>query len=169
VGRILADRIKAPFLDLDRVFAARLGNISAYIVGHGYEAYARENVEAYRQLLRACGSPCVLALSSGFMTYPETVHPEYRPLRDEVTSSVTTFVLLPSLELNECVREIVRRQLGRSFARSPAAEEAVIRERFTIYAGLTARKVETMRPPAEAAEEILMKLRPGGSPAPLSD
>jgi len=160
VGRILADRLDVPFVDLDRVFAERLGDISGYINRHGYAAYARENVETYRQMLSVRDGSRVLALSSGFMTYPETVHHEYRRLRHDVASSVTTFVLLPSLKLDDCVREIVQRQCRRPFARSPAAEEAVIRERFAIYVGTTARKVETLRPPAEAAEEILLNVRP---------
>src|SRR5438094_109738 len=57
-----------------------------------------------------------LALSSGFMTYLESVHPEYQQLRREVEMSEATFVLLPSLKVDDCVREIVRRQLTSSFA-----------------------------------------------------
>jgi hypothetical protein len=88
------------------------------------------------------------------------VHPEYKQLRQGVETNEATFVLLPSLEQEDCVREIVRRQLTRPFARSLAAEEEVIRKRFAIYVGLKARKVETMRSPVETAEDILFNLPP---------
>ena len=55
--------------------------------------------------------------------------------------------------------ETVRRQLTRSFGRHPAKEEAVIRERFPIYIGLGARKVETMRPPDEVADALLTMMK----------
>jgi len=158
VGRVLAERLTVPFVDLDRAFVQRLGDISVYIDRDGYESYARENVETYRQLLPSCETSCVLALSSGFMTYPEAVHPEYKHLRQEIEAIEGTFLLLPSFELDDCVREIVRRQLTRPFARSLAAEEAVIRRRFAIYAALKARKVETMRSPVETAEDIMLNL-----------
>ena len=38
---------RRPFLDLDRHLVGRVGDISEYIGRHGYDAYARENVEAY--------------------------------------------------------------------------------------------------------------------------
>jgi len=160
VGRVLAERLDVPFHDLDQAFVQRLGDISVYIDRDGYEAYARENVETYRQLRPLGETSCVLALSSGLMTYVESVHPEYQQLRREVEMSEATFVLLPSLKVDDCVREIVRRQLTRPFARSATAEEAVIRGRFAIHIGLKARKVETMRSPVETAEEILFNLPP---------
>lgn len=68
-------------------------------------------------------------------------------------------MLLPSLDLGTCIAETVRRQLGRPFCRRSATrEEAVIRDRFLIYLSLLAPKIETIRPPAEAAAEILARL-----------
>jgi shikimate kinase len=66
-----------------------------------------------------------------------------------------TFVLLPTLDIETCVAETVRRQVTRSFARSPEREEHVIRTRFPIYASLPPRKIETMRPVAVVVAEIL--------------
>jgi shikimate kinase len=103
--------------------------------------------------------PRVVALSSGFMTYPDDTHPEYPRLRREVAHSVTTFVLIPSLDRESCVAETVRRQLDRPFARSREKEEAVIRERFPLYAGLPARKIETMRPLPVIVGEIVTSIR----------
>ena len=50
IGALLAERLKVPFLDLDRHLAGRVGDISEYINRHGYDAHARENVEAYCSL-----------------------------------------------------------------------------------------------------------------------
>jgi shikimate kinase len=68
--------------------------------------------------------------------------------------SASTVVLLPSLDLEACVAEIVRRQISRPFARSAEREEPVIRARFPIYVDLPARKVETMRPVREVLDEL---------------
>ena len=64
-------------------------------------------------------------------------------------------MLLPSLDLEICVAEIVRRQLLRPFARTPEREEQVIRTRFSTYVSLSARKVETMRPIDAVETELL--------------
>jgi len=145
VAALIAERLGIAFVDLDRRFTERAGDISEYINRFGYDAYARENVETYRLVLQE-GTPRDAALSSGFMTYPQNIHPEYARLRRHVEQSPTTFVLIPSLSRELCVAETVRRQLARPFAGSARKEEAVIRERFPVYVGLPARKVETMRP-----------------------
>jgi shikimate kinase len=159
VGALVAERLGLPFVDLDRHFSGRVGDISEYIRRHGYDAYARENVEAYCSLFREGTRSEVVALSSGFMTYASDIHPEYgRMRRREIEQWPQTFVLLPSLDRELCVAETVRRQVSRPFGRSPEREEAVIRTRFEIYMALSIRKVETMRPPAAIVNEILAAL-----------
>jgi shikimate kinase len=155
IGALLAERLDVDFVDLDRFLAGRIGDISQYIGRHGYDAYARENVEAYCLLLRGALRPRVVALSSGFMTYADALHPEYSRVRREVEQHRNTFVLLPSLDRDVCVAETVRRQLARPFGRSAAREEAVIRARFEIYMSLPVRKIETLRPAVAAVAEIL--------------
>lgn len=158
VGAVLAHRLALPFRDLDREFSAQHGDIDQFIAARGYRAYARANVELY-DLIGNTEPEGVLALSSGFMTYPPTIHPRYAEVRRDIAQSPTTFVLLPSLDLETCVVETVRRQLTRAFARRGAArEEAVIRERFGPYVAVPAPKIETMRPPAEVAAEIVARL-----------
>jgi len=160
IGAHLAERLGVPFVDLDRHFADRVGDISDYIGRHGYDAYARENVEAYCSLSRGGTRPDVVALSSGFMTYANDTHPEYGRVRREIEECAQTFVLLPSLDRELCVAETVRRQVARPFGRSPEREEAVIRARFEIYRALPMRRVETMRPAAAIVDEILAALSP---------
>ena len=167
VGVLVAKRLSIAFVDLDRRFETRAGDISEYIHRRGYAAYARENVETYDALLREGRGELAVALSSGFMTYPQDVHPEYSRLRQCVEESPTTFVLLPSLDRETCVVETVRRQLERPFARSAAQEEEVIRERLPIYVGLRARKIETMRPLTAIVDELMRAIRGEGGSSSL--
>ena len=165
VGVVLAHCLALPFLDLDRQFSAQHGDIDQFIASRGYLAYARTNVEMYCLIVSA-ELEAVLVLSSGFMTYPPTIHPHYAEVRRAIAQSPTTFVLLPSLALETCVVETVRRQLLRPFSRRGAArEEAVIRDRFGMYVAVPAPKIETMRPPAEVAAEIVALL-PSNTAAP---
>jgi len=154
-GTLLIDRLGLGCVDLDRRFANRAGDIGEYINRFGYEAYARENVETYRLVGHEEHGAPVVAVSSGFMTYPEHIYPDYARLCREVVQSPVTFVLVPSLNRERCVAETVNRQLSRRFARSAAREEAVIRERFPIYVSLPVRKIETMRSLATIVDEIV--------------
>jgi shikimate kinase len=157
VGALVAARLGVPFVDLDRRFERRAGDISAYINRFGYEAYARTNVETYFFSLDESGDR-VTALSSGFMTYSRDVHPEYSRLRQELEQSPTTFVLLPSSNREACVAETVRRQLQRRFTRTAAIEEAVIRERFPIYIALRAQRIETMGAVGAIVDELVQRV-----------
>jgi shikimate kinase len=154
-GTLLAQRLGVPFIDLDEEFDANVGDISRYLNSHGYDAYAKKNVDVYFTLATVVAREPVLALSSGFMTYRSDIHPEYECCRRDIASSPSTFVLLPSLEFETCVAETVRRQLIRPFARSADREQHVIRTRFPIYLNIPATKVETMRPVGEVIDEIV--------------
>jgi shikimate kinase len=131
VGVLLSDRLNTPFVDLDTCFRECAGDISDSLQHCGYQAYARKNVDVYRSIAT---EDAVLALSS-------------------------TFVLLPSLDLETCVAEIVRRQVHRPLGLVAAREEAKIRERFTIYMALPAPEVTTLQAPDAVVVEIVSFLR----------
>jgi shikimate kinase len=163
-GKIVAELLGCPFHDLDRLFEQRHGNIDDFIAPHGYPEYARRNVETYQEIETT--ALAVLALSSGFMTYPDDVHPRLPTIRRSIAALSSTVVLLPSLDLEACVAETLRRQRARPFVqhRTDAREEQVIRERFPVYVALPARRVTTMRPAADVAAEIAVAVR-GACPA----
>lgn len=158
VGVSLANKLHLPFIDLDAAFMQRVGDISECIDEQGYEAYAKQNVSTCLECVSESAGSGVLALSSGFVTYPVDIHPKYESIRSEILGSRSTFVLLPSLDRETCVAETVRRQMGRPFARSPQREEEVIRERYPFYVALPCRKIETMRPVDEVVEAIVREL-----------
>src|SRR5437868_317810 len=136
-----------------------VGDISHHIDHRGYNSYASENVRLCLSIM-ATPRDGVIALSSGFMAYPESVHPVYPALRSDICKSPTTFVLLPALDLEACVDEIVRRQIARPIGRSPEREEAAIRERYAIYMVIPATKIETMRTVTELVEQMIGQLPP---------
>src|SRR5207248_3051045 len=133
---------------------------------NGYDAYANGNVNLYSGLVSAPRPPDVVTLSSGFLTYRPDVHPGYARWRQDIASNPLSFVLLPSLDLETCVAEIVRRQLRRPFARSAEREEYVIRTRFAIYANIPAQNVETMRPVDAVVAALLAALAAQEAAAP---
>jgi shikimate kinase len=159
VGVALAFRLELPFIDLDLKFIEYVGNISQHIDCYGYHSYASHNVRLCRDII-ASTKLGVIALSSGFMTYPENVDPAYPALRSNICESSKTFVLLPSLDLDVCVAEIVRRQIARPIGRSREREEAVIRARHPIYMAIPAAKIDSKRPVAEIVEQIAGLLSP---------
>ena len=166
-GALLAKRLRVPFVDLDQQFKATVGNISKFIDTHGYDAYAARNVSVYTNVLvGATDQSGVLAFSSGFMTYREDIHQDYAGHRRDIATDPSTFVLLPSLEFESCVAEIVRRQIGRPFRRSVEREEQVIRARFAVHRDIPAKKVETMRPVAEVVQELLVAIAAQQGAAP---
>lgn len=157
-GALLGERLGIPFVDLDEQFMVKMGDIGTYIREYGYLAYAARNVELYSQIVSTLSVDIVIALSSGFLTYPSEVEPSYARHRERIVTSERTVVLLPSLDFEKCVAEIVRRQMLRSFSRSATREEEVIRERFPLYANLPAQKVETMRPCQVVIDEVIALL-----------
>jgi shikimate kinase len=158
IGAELSSSLGCAFVDLDREFSSRNGGIDEFIAAHGYSAYARANVTLYFQLA-APPFAGVLALSSGFMTYDLDVHDRYAGCVREISLSRSAFVLLPTLDLETCASETVRRQTGRDAGRMTADRaDAKIRERFGRYVELPNEKIETMCSLAAAVARIRARL-----------
>lgn len=157
-GAILARRLGISLIDLDEVFIENVGDISRHIGEHGYDVYCERNVNVYLEVTRLIESNAVLVLSSGFLTYSSDIHPEYKSCLQDIATGTLTFVLLPSLEFEVCVAETVRRQRMRPFARSERREEEVIRTRFSVYANIPAKKVETMCTVDEVVDQLVNEI-----------
>lgn len=160
-GQLLAERLGVPFFDLDECFLEASGDIDEWIARRGYESYAFQNVDNY--LKRSTRNDAVCALSSGFMTYPNTVHPKYVELRSAVSIHPQSFVLLPYRDKDLCVTEIVRRQMLRpTITASREREQEKIRDRFDSYLSLGMTIIESAQPPAQIADEIVDRLELAG-------
>jgi shikimate kinase len=101
-----------------------------------------------------------MALSSGFMTYPDDIHPSYGRLCREICDNPRTAVLLASFDYETCVAETVRRQLGRPFSRTPEQEEQVIRTRYYVYSRLPVSRFETAGPIDAVVDNLVAHLLP---------
>ncbi|WP_257863599.1 shikimate kinase [Variovorax sp. ZS18.2.2] len=155
VGPLLAGRLGWRFMDLDREFIAREGDVAAYMAVHGYAGYALRNVDVYREVMDARTAPTVFALSSGFMTYAATMDPQYAVLRQAIAHDALTALLLPSFDLEACVEAIVQRQLARPYlAGNRASEEARIRDRFPLFMALRCARFDSGRTPEQLAAHI---------------
>lgn len=158
-GAALAQRLGLAFRDLDAQFIAAEGTPAHCIARHGHAGYAARNVGILAgDMARGSDTARVIALSSGFMAYPDDVHPCYGTIRRALLANPRCFVLMPSLDRETCVAETVRRQLQRPFARSAAREEEVIRARFGLYRDLPLPQCTTMRPLAEVVDDLARRI-----------
>lgn len=131
------------------------GSIAGSIEASGYAGYAKRNIAVYREIRCSLSSSTVLALSSGFLTYPAGVGPEYETLRGSIEADALTSLLLPAFELEACVKTIVQRQLSRTYLRGDrASEERRIRARFPKFMALTCARFRSNAPPDEIASQI---------------
>lgn len=154
-GPLLAQRLGWQFVDLDERFMSREGSIGASIEASGYRGYAKRNIAVYRAVKHSLVDPTVLALSSGFLTYPEDVDAEYPGLRRSIEGDALTALLLPAFELEACIEIIVRRQLSRPYLPgNRVSEERRIRERFPMLMALPCARFRSDAPPDETASQI---------------
>lgn len=156
-GRALAASLSLPFVDLDEHYL-ETRSIERDIDSRGYTFYARTNVELYRSLVDSYTAG-VVALSSGFMLYPPSVHPEVAGIHRDLLASPTTVLLMPSFDLEDCVEETIRRQLSKPYMKSSAVEqEAKIRERFPLYLPMGSIRVTTDKPVSQVVDAIRLAL-----------
>ena len=102
IGAELADSLGCEFLDLDREFTRRLGDVDEFIAANGYDGYARANVTVYIQIIESAFDG-VIALSSGFLLYDVNVHPGYADCTRGIARDPRALVLMPTVELESCV------------------------------------------------------------------
>jgi len=160
VGQALAQQLGWQFVDQDREFMSREGDIAGYMAAYGYAGYAKRNLALHAELRGAFTVPTVLALSSGFMTYPANVDARYAGIRAAVERDTLTLLLLPSFDLETCVQAIVRRQLSRPYLTgNPASEEERIRQRFPLFMALRCARFLNDGAPEEAATRIARFVR----------
>ncbi|MFN0071254.1 MAG: shikimate kinase [Chloroflexota bacterium] len=159
---LLAARVGWDFVDLDEYFITHTDDIAAYLRAHSYEEYAKRTVLNYCSTVKAASAPTVFALSSGFMVYPSSITADYPAIRHSVEMHSSTILLVPSLDLEQCVATTVQRQLARPYLRADATrEEQKIRTRFPLYMSLRCIKLETVVSPEEVVMGMIRRLSAG--------
>jgi shikimate kinase len=155
-GSLLAQKLTLPFIDLDREFSSRLGNIDVHLEAFGYKSYFKKNSQLFRDVLSDLEHRTVIALSSGFMTYPdkETLTQN----KDLVRTGGTSICLMPSADFAECVSIIVSRQMGRGMSLNEENQEAAIEKRFWIYRELGDHHIYSSESPEIVAELMVSAL-----------
>lgn len=154
-GKLLADRLGWQYVDLDLYFLEKSGDISEFIARHGYAAYARQNVGYYLAICRQTNTPTVFVLSSGFMTYPDSVDSRYAAIKEEIEAHSLSVALLPSFDIEKCVEIIINRQLQRSYLRANAiSEEQRIRNRFPLFMAMQCKHVLSNQAPDQVVSEL---------------
>ncbi|OTG82572.1 hypothetical protein B9T33_03735 [Acinetobacter sp. ANC 5054] len=157
----LAQKIGVSYHDLDQCFLTAEGNISQYINKNSYSGYAIRNIQLYLKIRESLDPTRlnIIVCSSGFMTYQIDICPSYKKIRQEIESNPFTFLLIPSLEIESCTKEIIRRQLKRSYLDSSIEkEEKKIRSRFPIFIDFKCKKILTNDNPENIAEVIYTHL-----------
>jgi shikimate kinase len=157
VAKLLAQKLKIQYFDLDEYFIEKVGDISLFIDQHGYEIYAKRNIELYIQLRASIerNKLSILVCSSGFMAYPKDIHSGYLKIIQKIENDASTFLLMPALDLDGCIKIIIKRQLSRSYLNTTAEkEELKIRKRFDLYNNLNCEKVLTHRSLEEVIQNI---------------
>jgi shikimate kinase/3-dehydroquinate synthase len=70
LGKLLAQALQRPFVDLDAEVTAQTGQTPAHLLAQGAAPFRRAELQALKQLLQG-SHPCVLALGGGTLTQPE--------------------------------------------------------------------------------------------------
>src|SRR3989339_574709 len=159
VGQIVADKLKYKFIDLDEMYLSTIGDIGDEIKQVGYESYAYKNIELYRKIKEDNQDNLVFILSSGFMTYDESIHSNIKSIQDDINNHEFSIMLMPSSDKQKCIDVIVKRQMDRKFTSNDYSKHRkVISERFDIYKDLGKYQIFSMDKPEEISKIILDRL-----------
>lgn len=160
-GKLLADKLKYDFLDIDLVFCERVGLIGDYVKEKGYKAYSRANSQLVDQLLLEYPTKTVIPLPSGFLVHedsPKLVRKHKRLLKEKGVS----IMLLPSPSLKVSMDIIIPRQMSRGYLDlNEESERLRLTRRHPKYKKYGDIKVFSYAEPHEIAnfmEEELKKL-----------
>ena len=156
LGIELAPLLERSLIDLDIEFNRRMGDISAYIHNNGHGKYKLANSNLARNIVDEMVAPSVLVTSSGFLTLDNP--PQALDANRRLVASSYSVCLLPSRDLERAVSIILERQLARPFSGGPTKEEARIRDRYPIYAGLGDLIVFSITSSAEIARAVTRQL-----------
>ena len=151
VGRIIADALGCPFLDLDEAVAAATGmTIPDIFAAEGESGFRERERKALEKAIARDGSGTgVLALGGGTVTIPAAA----RLLREK------TLCIYLEASFDTLMERIAGQTGGRPLATSPDALRARLEERRPLYEATAAVTVPTDGlTPEEVADEIIISV-----------
>lgn len=153
LGRVLADRLGWPLIDLDLHFCDEIEEIGAFIAHHGYAEYRAQNLALAQRLIKALPAPTNFVTASGFLAAP--LGSDDRAQADALITTGFSIALLPSFDIDRATALVVERQLQRGFGLERASETAKFRERFDIYREVGDMLVVSAAPAEQVAMAVL--------------
>lgn len=153
VGRVLANRLGWPLIDLDSEFCERIDLIGKFISDNGYDAYRQKNLALATRLVAAITEPSIFVTPSGFLAASKESD-DYLDAKALVATGYG-IVLLPTLDLSLATAIVVDRQLRRGFNLRRETEELKFRERFARYATEDDAIIASVGAPADIVEAVL--------------
>jgi shikimate kinase len=142
VGRVLADRLDLPFVDLDTdVALAADRTIEQIFSAEGEAGFRDRETEALRA--RSAGPPAVVACGGGILVRPDN--------RDVMRMTGTVVYLEGSIEV---LASRVKPFEGRPLLRSESDLEALLQQREAAFLSTAAITVDAEGDPERIAEEI---------------
>ena len=131
LGRVLADRLNWPLIDLDLEFCEQIAEIGRFIRQTSYAAYRAEDLLLAQRLVARTEGPLVFVTASGFLA-AEVESSDYAEARALVGTGYG-ITLLPSLDIDQATELVVERQLKRGFGLERESETRKFRQRFGRY------------------------------------
>ncbi|WP_298938081.1 shikimate kinase [uncultured Ruegeria sp.] len=162
-GPHLAKLLGREFVDLDEIFMSGPGHIGRYIKNCGYAQYVRENSKLFFEHIYQRTSPCVCALSSGFLIAEEEV--EIVELnKSAVKKKGHSVLLLSHSDPDDCAKIVVARQVGRGLNLRQEIELPKFLARLPVYLSLADQVTVFRGRPEGAAHSIFTQLNDAQSP-----
>lgn len=152
-GSILANLLSYSFIDLDKEFNKRVGNVDNFIDTYGHEKYRLMNSKLFYKILSQHLQNLVFSLSSGFLVH-ENMNELTSKHKQTLKESGISILLLPSDSLDKSMEIVVKRQLLRGFGLTKDREEVKFVQRFPIYKDLGDIKIFSYDKPEIIAEKI---------------
>lgn len=156
IGRLLADRIQWPFIDIDEEFCKRIDLIPRYVKQKGYAAYCKANSQLTERLLQENPKKSVFATPSGFLAHEEC--PDIVKKHEELIKNFTSILLLPGIDPHVVVNEIVKRQINRWNDVDQETEQTRFLTRFKKYQNYGDFQIYSLESPETIVSQLLEKL-----------
>ncbi len=158
VAKLLADKVKYDFVDIDLKFCEEIGLIPDYVRQHSYTEYCERNSRLVDDLLIRYPNNTVFATPSGFLVHEDSPHLVEKHIK-LIRQKGISILLLPSKNPLNSVDIIIKRQQSRWDDVTVSKEKRRFIQRFHKYKNYGDIKIFSLEEPTKIATKILQQLR----------